>query len=128
MARWLCVAPEVPACELTVGLPAAWGGAKKEGGRGGGEGEVSTDRRLGEVPGRVRLDKFPCCLYYSYPLSLSVFSLCPSSFPQLYPTSLYSEFRVYPSGLHKCPYLRETPVTTLVCVNARVSCVFSAAP
>jgi hypothetical protein len=30
---------------------------------------------LGEVPGWVRLDKFSCCLYYSYPLSLSVFSL-----------------------------------------------------
>ncbi len=46
MIGWLCVVPEKPACGLTVGFPAAWGGAKKE----GGGGEVSVDRRLGEVP------------------------------------------------------------------------------
>ncbi len=33
---------------------------------------MSVDRRLGEAPGWVYPDKFPCFLYYSCPLSLSL--------------------------------------------------------
>ena len=71
---------------------------------------------------RCGVEFLPVAIAISSVLSLSVFSLCFlfPSFPQLYPASLYSEFRLYPSGLHnnaRCVKLRHD----LVCITMPVA-------
>ncbi len=88
-------------------------GGRAGGGGGGGEeapwvaGSLSNGRcppGVGEVRRRVST-----CRYSGRPIFVRVLALFPFlPFPAMLP-SLYLEFRIYLSGLRKCPGLRETP-------------------
>ncbi len=87
---------------LTVG----WrGGGAKEGGGGEKGGCRLTAAWVRYQSGRNLISFLVVCTIPVRFLILSVFLLCFlfPSFLKLYHTSLYSDFRVYLSDLHKCP-------------------------
>ncbi len=93
----------------------------------GGEGDVAwaslSNGRFPSGVGEVRSRVLPAC-------STGFFCLCPysrlflfPSFPELYHTSPYSDFRVYPSDLQKCPWFRVKLRHDLVCITMPWVCV-----
>ncbi len=91
----------------------------------GGGGEVSVDRRLGEVPGGCNLISLlvVCTILVHCPSFVRFLALFPfPSFPKLYHTSSYSDFCVYPSGLHKMPLVCVKLRHDLVCITMPLVC------